>query len=193
MGIFYDIFWKLKKYSYLCINKININIKNYILGTNFYRIPTEEEVNAAKDKLLKRINEMELTPKNIEKDFCFIEWGDYFCEDPWREFLTDMKIHLGKRSAGWKFLWNFNGNRFYSNKNELLKFIRSGRVVDEYGDLIENEEFIKMALEWGEPDGHVYNESYVREHSLFGIYGSDPQYYSKIIDGLVVSSHDEFC
>lgn len=165
------------------------------MGTNFYKIPTEEEMNARKERLIKRINDMELNSYNIESDFNYISTGedDWYKTNPWREFLDDMKIHLGKRSSGWKFIWNFNKNRYYTNKEELLAFIRSGRVIDEYGLLIPNEEFIKDALEWGQPDGYVYNEEYFREHSLFGVLGSDPQYYSKIIDGLIVSPHDEFC
>jgi hypothetical protein len=94
---------------------------------------------------------------------------------------------------GWKFIWNFHKNEFYSNKEELLKFIRSGRVVDEYGELIPNEEFIKETLEWGVPYGHVYNEEYVRTHPNMFSDIDMSENYSKIIDGLVVSAHDEFC
>jgi len=38
-------------------------------------------------------------------------------------------------------------------KIELFKFIRSGRVVDEYGEIMDVEEFIQMALDWGKEDG----------------------------------------
>lgn len=163
------------------------------MGTNFYRIVTEEEMSERKERLIKCINDMELSPSNIESEFSFIEKGEWDRISPWDEFLNEMKVHLGKRSSGWKFIWNFNKNKYYSNKEELLKFIRSGRVVDEYGDLIDNEEFIKDALEWGEKDGYVYNEDYLRDHPSERTIFSTPENFSKIIDGLVVSSHDEFC
>jgi len=172
------------------------------MGTNFYRIPTEEEVNARKERLIRRINDMIITPFTIECDFRVIVYDEspegippvdcYESISPWDEFMEDMKVHLGKESSGWKFTWNFHKGRHYFNKETLFNFIRSGRVVDEYGTLIDNEEFIKEALEWGEPDGYIYNEEYVRTHPCQeSIFGSED--YSKIIDGLVVSAHDEFC
>jgi hypothetical protein len=161
------------------------------MGTNFYRIPTEEEMNVRKELLIKRINEMPLSPDNIERNFQSIVLDnipknipppDYFdAVSPWDEFLNDVKVHLGKRSGGWKFTWNFHNDKYYSNKEELLKFIRNGRIVDEYGDEMEIEEFIEMALNWGQPDGNIFNEEYAQTHP------------SKIIDGLVVSAHTDFC
>ena len=163
------------------------------MGTNFYRIPLETEMVHRKKILIERIEKLELTPSNIERDFRTMpDDNSWESKSPWNEFLEDTKIHLGKRSMGWKFIWNFNKNKYYSDKRTLLNFIKTGRVVDEYGELIPNEEFIKEALEWGEPDGYIYNEDYVRTHpSERSVFGSE--HYSKIIDGLVVSAHDEFC
>ncbi len=148
-----------------------------------------------KEALMKRINDMELSPKNIESDFHYIQNGEYdwLSINPWNEFLDDMKIHLGKRSMGWKFVWNFHKNKYYHDKETLFAFIRSGRVVDEYGDLIDNEEFIKEALEWCQPDGWVYNSEYIKAHpNQFGTFDMS-EHYSRIIDGLVVSPATEFC
>lgn len=176
------------------------------MGTNYYRIPTEDEMELRKEKLIKRITNMKLSPDLIENGFSFIVLDNIPSEysgvlavnsfntaSPWEEFTDSMKIHLGKRSMGWKFLWNFNNNRYYSNKEELLAFIRSGRVVDEYGEIVPNEEFITEALEWGQPDGYVYNEEYLRAHPSERSIFSTPDHFSKVIDGLIVSSHDEFC
>jgi len=60
--------------------------------------------------------------------------------------LIDIKVHLGKSSSGWKFLWNFNDNKYYSTKNELIQFVLSGRVIDEYGDEIYPQDFLEMAF-----------------------------------------------
>ena len=77
----------------------------------------------------------------------------------------------------------------------MFAFIRSGRVVDEYGDLWDNEEFIKMALEWGEPDGYVYDKAYVdMEFARSGFYPYNPEeHYDIEIDGLRFSRHTNFC
>lgn len=166
------------------------------MGTNYYRIPKAKEVEARKAKLLTRVQDLDLSPSNIERNFSVLEnpkshW-DY--HSPWSEFIEDMSIHLGKRSSGWKFCWNFHKNKYYSNKEELLAFIRSGRVVDEYGEEWNPEEFIKMALDWGQPDGWVHNEDYERKiekttgRTLFW----GPQYWDLEIDGLRVSTSTEF-
>ena len=126
--------------------------------------------------------------RDIEKGF--ERWS------AWDEFIDGLKIHIGKRSSGWKFLWNFQDGKFYTNKEELLKFIRSGRIVDEYGELQDTEEFIKMALEWGQPDGYKLNQEYFDEQSKDPnhrpIFSDMSNYYDKEIDGLRVSSSVEF-
>ena len=92
---------------------------------------------------------------------------------------------------GWKFCWNFNDNEYYSNKEELLKFIRKGRVVDEYGEQIDVEEFIEMALNWGEPDGWVADKAYFESMERSSFFNNE-DYYDKEIDGLRVSSSTDF-
>jgi len=167
------------------------------MGTNFYRIPTHEEMITRKMELLGHINGLDLSPHNIESGFKTIsprkEW-EWF--SPWEMFLEDTSIHLGKRSSGWKFCWNFHNNKYYSDKEELLEFIRAGRVVDEYGEEQNVEEFITMALEWGQPDGLIVNEEYRKKERSKG-HGSfwldNQRYDDLIIDGLRVSSSTEFC
>ena len=78
---------------------------------------------------------------------------------------------------------------------ELLEFNSSGRVVNEYGEEQDVEEFITMALEWGEPDGMVVDQNYRREQRLKGMgsFFDDPKYDDRIVDGLRVSSSNDFC
>lgn len=166
------------------------------MGTNYYRIPTAEEVEERKAKLIARVQELDLSPANIERYFTTIEnpkssW-DYY--SPWSEFTEDLNIHLGKRSGGWKFCWNFHKDSYYSNKEELLAFIQSGRVVDEYGEEWDPEEFIKMALDWGQPDGWVHNEAYEREmqKTTGRPFFWGPNYWDREVDGLRVSQSTEF-
>ncbi len=166
------------------------------MGTNYYRIPTHEEMEARKQTLIGFVKELDISPENIESGFKFISPSkDWEWFSPWEMFLEGTNIHLGKRSSGWKFCWNFHKDKYYDDKESLLEFIRSGRVVDEYGDEHDVEEFITMALEWGEPDGMVVDQNYRKEQRLKGMgsFFDDPKYDDRIVDGLRVSSSDEFC
>ena len=166
------------------------------MGTNYYRIPTEEQMEARKQTLIGFVNNLDLSPENIEGGFKIISpRKDWEWFSPWDMFLEDINIHLGKRSAGWKFCWNFHKDKYYTNKEELLSFIRSGRVVDEYGEEQKVEEFITMALEWGKPDGLVVNREYRKKERAKGVgsFFDDPKYDDLVIDGLRVSSSTDFC
>jgi hypothetical protein len=165
------------------------------MGTNYSRIPLASEMDERKYRLIEHITNLDLSPENIENRFRTISpRKDWEWFSAWDIFLEDVKIHLGKRSSGWKFCWNFHNNKYYSNKEELLEFIRSGRVVNEYGEELDVEEFITMALEWGEPDGLVVNREYRKQERQNGMgsFFDDPKYDDLIIDGLRVSSSTEF-
>ncbi len=166
------------------------------MGTNYYRIPTHEEMEARKETLIKFVTSLELSPENIESGFKLISpRKDWEWFSPWDMFLEDTNIHLGKRSSGWKFCWNFHKNKYYSDKETLLEFIRAGRVVDEYGEEQDVEEFITMSLEWGQPDGMVVNEEYRRKERArgHGVFWLDNEKYDDlIIDGLRVSTSTDF-
>lgn len=165
------------------------------MGTNYYRVPKSHEVVERLQKLNMRIGEIDIWSASEAKNgFRTIPVTDYQNMTPWDEFISDLSVHLGKRSSGWKFCWNFNDNAHYSNKEGLLNFIRTGRTVDEYGTEINQEEFIKMAFDWGQPDGAVLNEEYETERAKkypnSFIWGSE--YYDLEIDGLRVSRSTEF-
>lgn len=52
-------------------------------------------------------------------------------------------IHIGKRSAGWQFLWNANNFQYFKpNSKSLKKWLQSGEIVDEYGESFTYEQFI---------------------------------------------------
>lgn len=164
------------------------------MGTNYYRIPKVDDVNRSYQKFMARLQQMDRwDPSQILNGYRFIddpedEWSSM---TPWDEFTKDMTIHLGKRSMGWKFCWNFHDGKYYTNKQELLDFIRKGKVVDEYGQTIEVEEFIEMALNWGEPNGWVADKEYFESMESSSFFNRE-EYYDKDIDGLRVSSSTEF-
>ena len=166
------------------------------MSTNYYRIPKQKVVREKYLELAEQVSSMDIfSPGQIYNEFRTIEKG-FERWSPWDNFIDGLNIHIGKRSSGWKFLWNFQDGKFYTNKSELLKFIRSGRVVDEYGELQDTEEFIKMVLEWGQPDGYVLDENYIAEQRKQPNYRPSfinmSNYYDKEIDGLRVSSSVEF-
>ena len=142
-------------------------------------------------KLRMRIDEMDtINPREISGGFRTISVGEWNMISPWAEFVAGTKIHLGKRSSGWKFIWNWNDGKYYKTKDQLFKFIRSGRVVDEYGHQMNVEEFITMALEWGKEEGWDV-ETYYKEYPEHRI-PSSRGVYEEYIDGLRVSTSTEF-
>jgi hypothetical protein len=161
------------------------------MGTNYYRIPSVEEMEKRKQELIDTINSLDIHPFSIQRNFRTIKKQidsiDYY--SIWDLFTDGTNIHLGKRSSGWKFLWNFNDKKFYSNKEELLNFIRIGRVIDEYGNEMDVEEFITMALVWGQPDGYDLKR-YRQEHPRQ--YHYDFEVKEEYIDELRVSPNNEF-
>jgi len=163
-----------------------------IMGTNYYRIPTSEEMNERKERLKARVIGLKMEPEMIERGFNYIESEEAWSyHNPWSEFLDGTSVHLGKRSSGWKFVWDFNKNRYYSNKKELLDFIRSGRVVNEYGEELEPDEFIEMALSWGEPNGLVVDREYLLNNERYNFLDLEKN-VDLDIDGLRVSQSTNF-
>jgi hypothetical protein len=156
------------------------------MGTNYYRIPTDSEMKLKKEKLTNLVKNLDLSPSSIESKFRMEQADSFDRISIWDEFIDGTRIHLGKRSSGWKFLWNFNDDKYYKNKEELLKFIRSGRIVNEYGEEIEVEEFIEMALNWNGLDIIEYYKQYPsRKAYSFGT-------IEKYVDGLRVSNTADF-
>ena len=163
------------------------------MGTNYYRIPTQSEMETRKAKLIKDIADLDISPSNIETEFRqYKSEYSWDSESVWDRFIEGTSIHLGKRSGGWKFCWNFHKDKYYKDKESLLNFIRTGRVVDEYGEEVDVEEFITMALEWGHPDGLVADKEYFDSTNHHSWMSNPSDYYDKEVDGLRVSSSTEF-
>jgi len=162
------------------------------MGTNYYRIPKSHKIVERHQVLCEKVLKLDLwNPSEASNLFATIPVGEWERQNPWDEFVDGLKIHLGKRSGGWKFCWNFHYNKYYSNKDELFEFIREGRVVDEYGELVDNEEFIEMALDWCK-DGFD-NQRYYDEHPNHRVSWIDySKYNDEYVDGLRVSNSIEF-
>jgi hypothetical protein len=142
------------------------------MGTNHYRIISEEEMKAKHEKLLERIQNLDLSSGNIEREFCDIEKeGQYDKTSAWFEFIEGNAVHIGKSSCGWKFLFNHNNWTYYKDMDELKAFIKSGRLVDEYGKELNQEEFWEFVEEKQKDpnsiDGKGYYENPKFNHGSF--------------------------
>lgn len=160
------------------------------MGTNFYAriIPKEED----KQKLIDAINNNQ---HNIIVDLASELYGR-------RNEYTRKgnEIHLGKRSCGWKFLWNPNIIKYHDGyidpetkdyidvvkydyvypltKQGITDFCNKKDIIiyDEYGEQFNPEEFLEMAFSWGQPDGYTgktYEESHKGETGYRNYYWSE--------------------
>lgn len=164
------------------------------MGTNFYAriIPKEED----KQRLINAINNNQY---DIIEDLASELYGR---RDDYSGIGNE--IHLGKRSGGWKFLWNPNVIKVWDSeacdyaynyvypltKEGITNFVMREDVIitDEYGEQQDPKEFLEMAFSWGEPDGYTgktYEESH-KEESGYRNY-----YWSKKYQRSMHSENDE--
>ena len=69
--------------------------------------------------------------------------------------LLPKDIHIGKRNGGWKFHWDHNYFQYYKpSKESLIEWLKSGQIVDEYGDEFTFDQF------WNEEIAHFLYEGY---------------------------------
>jgi|SRR6478735_9281996 len=78
-------------------------------------------------------------------------------------------IHIGKLSSGWNFLWNLNKSKYYTNKKELIAFLKECEIYSEYGVVYSFDEF------WNEIASKRTNKTH-KENSSF------PNHYVMIDD-----------
>lgn len=135
------------------------------MGTNYDAriIPPIEK----KEELIKAIQDDDFDKiKELAKTMYGSTEMDFNTDE-----ITGGEVHLGKRSGGWKFLWNpnihirckyeqedgryifcgYEGHYLYPLTKEGIKaFIDREDVViyDEYGEKQDKAEFYEMAINW---------------------------------------------
>ena len=180
------------------------------MGTNYYAriIPQEED----KQKLINAINNNQYDIiENLTSEL-YGRRNQYTCKGS--------VIHLGKRSGGWKFLWNPNIIKMWSSEYEefvidyvypltkegIKNFVMRKDVIiqDEYGHTIGKEGFLNMAFTWclDGLDSKSYEETkepIERHHESLEIInkwkelGYRVEYYDFYNDNLRFSSSTDFC
>lgn len=108
--------------------------------------------------------------------------------DDYYEARKPHKIHLGKRSGGWVFLFNYNEGKYYTDKNSLIEFLRQCEITSEYGQFYTIDEFLEMV-----EDCNTWNGRKSDSH-IEWIRQNDPNYIQNyiMIDGLEFHK-GEFC
>lgn len=170
------------------------------MGTNFYAriIPSEER----KNKLKKAIDNNDV---KVIKDMFNRLYGEVTVDED-EPLLHYGIVHLGKRSSGWKFLWNpnvyekqnyqvmtENGKTdvkrlpptplyvYQLNRNAIKEFIDREDVLifDEYGSQWDKDDFFDMAINWGIPNGFdcdTYTEYQEKEGNTYYRYSCQSHY-----------------
>lgn len=109
------------------------------MGTNFYangKIDTK-----CREKLMSHVERL-ADCINTQKSWCDLEEVLYDIKGDYPE-----RIHLGKRSAGWQFLWNCNGWKYYQpTLDSIKKFLKDKVIFDEYGEIFTVEQFLSDEL-----------------------------------------------
>ncbi len=90
----------------------------------------------------------------------------YIQTDQYDEVVEELpkSIHLGKRSYGWKFLWDANDFKYFKpTKDSFERFLKSGLIFDEYGRQFSYEKFIEDEVGKSLDQGYDA-ESYYKDH-----------------------------
>lgn len=143
------------------------------MGTNFY--------------LRKKLSQEQR--KEIDKAFDEEDFNKV------RELLPK-DIHIGKRSGGWKFLWDAHYFKYFEpTKDALMKWLQSGKILDEYGDEFTFDEFINEEIKGFIDKGYdIASYKYDHPEGLdFFHYDSRVQDFNRICDyDIHINQYGEF-
>jgi hypothetical protein len=118
------------------------------MGTNFYvKLPIKVRKNI-KERIIKLIesDDWEMAHDEIQKHVK----------------IDENTVHIGKRSYGWKFLFDAHYAKYYDfNKKSITEFMKKGKLVDEYGEEYTPEKFWKSVSEFEDgEDAESYEQKY---------------------------------
>lgn len=105
------------------------------MGVNFYWIhPLSED---EKQKIHKAIDSSLSYSELIQK----IQDCINYSEDGQTEDTTE-KVHIGKSSVGWQFLFNRKIlDICTAQKKSIISWLKTGKLIDEYGEVYDPEEW----------------------------------------------------
>ena len=139
------------------------------MGTNFY--------------LRKKLSEYE---KEIGMQY--LNDDDY---DSLRD-LIPKDIHIGKRSGGWKFLFNANNFEYFdTTKKSLIEWLKSGQIIDEYNQEYTFEEFWNNERPTKGWDLKEYYEQSTEDKWIYYVESKVIQKFKELFN-IDVNPHGEF-
>lgn len=134
------------------------------MGTNYYLCPIIKE-----EELKKLSNSLKECKTLYELKNSIHEITDYKKD----------RIHIGKSSYGWQFLFNLNIESYVPtiSRNNIDKWLTTGIIFDEYDNKVDRKDFWKIVD--SKKDSMDYNEYYKN-------FPEDCDYrgYDQHIDGL---------
>ena len=152
------------------------------MGTNFYCRKIDRKHRKMFSKDLSALNEhISLNIDNPEINL--LEEVNRFISD-YRDF--EKEIHLGKRSYGWQFLWDYHdGKYFNSNLDSIKEFLSQDDIIiyDEYENFYEVEQLFNDEL-----SDCLYKDA-IHDDGMGGEYS---KYFFKSEDGLRFSKFEDF-
>lgn len=102
--------------------------------------------------------------------------GTVECKNCGEEHLCKNGVHLGKSSAGWRFLFAFNGGEYYKDVSSMKQWLKNRLIYDECGERVSHKDFWEMVARKQEIGREPHND---------GLYEMDIDGY-RFMDG-------EFC
>ena len=115
------------------------------MGTNYYLCPIIKE-----EELKKLFNSLKECKTLYELKNSIHEITDYKKD----------RIHIGKSSYGWQFLFNLNIESYVPtiSRNNIDKWLATGIIFDEYDNKVDRKDFWKIVD--SKKDGMDYDEYY---------------------------------
>ncbi len=124
------------------------------MGCNFYAIPKVTEAKAERIKWLLFNGKLEIADRELPR-----------------------RIHIGKSSFGWRFLFNHNDWQYYGKtKASIKRFTKRCVLIDEYNNPVTHKDF------WELIDSKQKQSSFLAENTI----------YYEMHDGFEFSTSTEF-
>jgi hypothetical protein len=168
------------------------------MGTNFYKVLKPKYTKKQKAEITKKINEQTKKLKEYFNDNNYID--RYDIEDYYEMLnkLRPVRVHLGKRSCGWQFLWNHNNEKYYKKTLQSIReFLDedNGFIIDEYGERFTTEQFLNDEIGeamYNDPDRFINGPQHDAEYKNICAYVKCSNYEFTTDEGLRFSTSTEF-
>ena len=149
------------------------------MGTNFFCVEKISRRQRSKIKSLLREYIGLVDKVDIACDF-------HELHSKYNEMISDIipeKVHLGKRSHGWQFLWDYHDGRYFkANLGSIKKFLKDKIIFDENNEVFSLDQFLNEEIA-----DYLYNT----DGKLYDCVELLPSYYF-ISDGLRFSKSEDF-